>query len=180
MPAPPVFQVNLHSPDVGKEFEYLTEVLGLEPEFRVRKSDGSTVFAGVRTGPRSGGRIILGDIEEALHGHYDHGDFGKQMEEHPLGTGTVVYCYVPDVDKAYERARKKGAVIDEPPTDQFWGDRTISAITPSGYYVTLAAPIQGYRFPPEFEARIEYGRGWAPRRTRPRGKATPARRRAKR
>jgi uncharacterized glyoxalase superfamily protein PhnB len=167
MPPPPVFQVNLHCPNVGKEFEYLTEVVGLQPEFRVRRSDGSVVFAGVRTGAKEGGRIVLGDIHEALHGHYDHGDFGTQMEEHPLGTGAVIYCYVPDVDKAYARATRKGAVVDEPPTDQFWGDRTISILTPSGYYVTLAAPIPGFRFPAEFEARLERFGRWkrsAPRR----------------
>jgi uncharacterized glyoxalase superfamily protein PhnB len=181
MPAPPVFQVNLHCPDVGKEFAYLTGVVGLPPEFRVRDKAGRTVFAGVRTGARQGGRIILGDIEEALHGHYDHGAFGKQMEEHPLGTGAVVYCYVPDVDKAYARARARGAVVDEPPTDQFWGDRTASLITPAGYYVTLATPIRGFRFPPGFHQRFDaqyFGR-WSPPGGRAPARGKSSRRKAR-
>ncbi|HEV8359160.1 MAG TPA: VOC family protein [Candidatus Thermoplasmatota archaeon] len=150
------FQVNLHLKDVGKTFEYFTEVLGFTPEFRVRGDAGKTVFAGVLWGPRGqGGRVILGDIHEALHGHYDHGDFGKQMEEHPLGTGVVLYFHTRGVDKLHERIVARGAMIDEPPTDQFWGERTISVLTPEGYYVSFAEPIRGFKFPPGFEARLE-------------------------
>jgi uncharacterized glyoxalase superfamily protein PhnB len=159
MAAPPA-QVNLHVPDVGKSFEYFTGVLGFKPEFRVRREAGDTVFAGVRWGSVGRGpRIILGDIHEALHGHYDHGAFGQQMKDHPLGTGVVLYYYVPDVDKHHAALVKRGAVIDEPPTDQFWGDRTISVLTPEGFYVTFATPLRGFRFPPGFAARIELSPG---------------------
>jgi len=100
-------QVNLH-------------VLGFTPEGRVRGPDGSVKFAGAWWGSvGKGTRIILGDIEEALHGHYDHGRFGEQMVKHPLGTGVVLYFYTPNVDKVYARILKNGAIIDEPPTDQF-------------------------------------------------------------
>lgn len=149
-------QANLHSPDVGRMFTYLTETLGFAPEFRVRGPEGGTVFAGVWWGPiGQGTRIVLGDIEEALHGHYDHGDFGKQMEEHPLGTGVVLYFYTDDVDSLYKRIRARGATIDEPPTDQFWGERTISVITPDGYYMTFAQPIKGFRPSDALAARME-------------------------
>jgi len=153
---PPHGQVNLHSHDVGALFTYLTDVLGFAPEFRVRGPDGGVKFAAAwwpKVG--QGTRIILGDIEEALHGHYDHGEFGKQMEAHPLGTGVVLYFLAPDVDAVHARIKARGAVIDEPPTDQFWGERTISVIAPGGYYLTFATPIPGFRFPKDFEARIE-------------------------
>lgn len=137
-------------------FEYLTETLGFTPEFRVRGPDGRYMFAGAWWGPvGKGNRIVLGDIEEALHGHYDHGAFGDQMEHHPLGTGVVLYFYTDDVDGLYARIKARGAQIDEPPTNQFWGERTISVIAPDGYYLTFAQPIEGFRFPPEFEARME-------------------------
>ena len=148
--------MNLHCKDVGKMLEYLVTILGFTPEFRARGPDGLVKFAGAWWGPvRKGPRIILGDIEEALHGHYDHGEFGAQMVQHPLGTGVVLYFYTPDVDRLYARVTKKGAIIDEPPTDQFWGDRTISVLTPEGYYVTFGTPIRNFRFPREFAKRIE-------------------------
>ncbi len=149
-------QVNLHCKDVGKMLDFLVDVLGFKPEFRARGPDGSVKFAGAWWGEvGKGPRVILGDIEEALHGHYDHGEFGVQMDQHPLGTGVVLYYYVSDVDKLYARIVRKGATIDEPPTDQFWGDRTISVISPEGYYFTFATPIRGFRFPPEFAKRLE-------------------------
>ena len=157
-------QVNLHSPDVGKMFDYFTDTLGFSPEFRVRGPDGRVMFAGVWWGTvGKGTRVVLGDIEEALHGHYDHGAFGKQMEEHPLGTGVVVYFYSQDVDALYARITKRGAVIDEPPTDQFWGERTISVVTPDGYYLTFAQPIKSFRFPSAFAERMESFSKPAPR-----------------
>jgi uncharacterized glyoxalase superfamily protein PhnB len=137
-------------------FEYLTEVLGFSPEFRARGPDGRAVFAGAWWGqPGQGFLVVLGDIEEAVHGHYDHGEFGKQMEQHPLGTGVVLYFYTDDVDALYARVTKSGATVDEPPTDQFWGDRTISLIAPDGYYLTFAQPIPGFRFPSAFAKRLE-------------------------
>ncbi len=146
----------MHCKDVGKMFDYLVDVLGFTPEFRARGPDGSVKFAGAWWGKIANGpRVVLGDIEEALHGHYDHGEFGAQMSQHPVGTGVVLYYYVPDVDKLYSRIVGKGATIDEPPTNQFWGERTISVTTPEGYYITFAKPIRGFRFPPEFAKRIE-------------------------
>lgn len=65
-------------------FDYLVDVLGFIPEFRARVPDGSVQFAGAWWGKvGKGPRVILGDIEEALHGVYDHGDFGVQMTQHP-------------------------------------------------------------------------------------------------
>ncbi len=139
---------NLHSPNVGALFDYLTKVLEFTPVFRVSDGKGGAVFAGVCWGENGKGeRLVLGDLEEALHGHYDHGEFGRAMEHHPLGTGVVLYFYTDDVDALHHRLVKRGAIIDEPPTDQFWGERTISVRTPDGYYLTFAQPIPGFRFP---------------------------------
>lgn len=149
-------QVNLHCRDVGKMLDFLVDVLGFTPEFRARGPDGSVKFAGASWGEvGKGPRVILGDIEEALHGHYDHGEFGAQMAQHPLGTGVVLYYYVSSVDRLHARIVRKGATIDETPTKQFWGDRTISVISPEGYYFTFATPIREFRFPPEFAKRME-------------------------
>ena len=153
-------------------YDYLTKVLGFVGEFHARGPDGGMMFAGAHAESR-GQRFtfVLGDIHEALHGHYDHGDFGKQMEAHPNGTGVVLYFFVPDVDKKYGELVARGAQIDEPPTDQFWGHRCISVLSPEGYYFTFATPIKGFEFPPAFAARIEWEKGaqenQSKKRTRP-------------
>jgi len=149
-------QVNLHCRDVGAVFDYLVNVLGFTPEFRASGVDGhGTMFASASWGEvGTGPRIILGDIAEALHGHYDHGEFGRQLEEHPLGTGVVFYFTVDDVDQYYSQIVGRGAQIDEPPTDQFWGERTISVLVPEGFYFTFAKPIPGFQMSPELARRL--------------------------
>ena len=59
------------------------------------------------------------------------------------------------MDGLYAKVTKRGAIVDEAPTDQFWGDRTISLVTPDGYYMTFAQPIEGFAFPSSFAARME-------------------------
>ncbi|HWG91824.1 MAG TPA: VOC family protein [Candidatus Thermoplasmatota archaeon] len=149
-------QVNLHCKDVGATFDYLTQLLGFTPEFRIRDKSGGVVFAGVWWGEvGKGTRLILGDIHEALHGPYDHGQFGEDMLNHPVGTGVVLYFFTENVDDLYENLLSSGALIDEAPTDQFWGDRTISVNTPDGYYLTFATPIPGFKLPPRLAERYE-------------------------
>ena len=152
----PPFQVNLHCHNVGKMFNYFTKVLDFQPDFRVRDERGDHVYAGVTfVSGTNRVPIVLGGVEEALRGSYDHGEFGKALEDHPLGTGVVLYFYLPNVDRYYQEIVKRGAMIDEPPTDQFWGNRTISVLTPDNYYLTFATPIKGFRFPPAFDERME-------------------------
>lgn len=147
---------NLHCKDVQALFDHLTQVLEFTPMFRVRGPGGGSLFAGVSWGPAATGqRLVLGDIQEALHGHYDHGEFGRAMESHPLGTGVVLYFYVKDVDAYHHRIVAKGARIDEPPTDQFWGERTISVIVPEGYYFTFAQPLPDFELPPRLAEAME-------------------------
>ncbi len=147
---------NLHCKDVQALFDHLTQVLEFTPLFRVRKPGGGSVFAAASWGPpETGPRLVLGDLHEALHGHYDHGEFGRAMERHPLGTGVVFYFYVDHVDAYYQRIAARGATIDEPPTDQFWGERTISVIVPEGYYFTFAQPIQGFTLPARLASALE-------------------------
>jgi catechol 2,3-dioxygenase-like lactoylglutathione lyase family enzyme len=149
--------VNLHCRDVGALFDLLVRVLEFTPHFIVRDPQGGGKFAGVSWGTIGvGQRLVLGDIHEALHGHYDHGEFGKEMEAHPLGTGVVFYFYVNDVDAYFRRILDRGATIDEPPTDQFWGDRTVSVVVPEGYYFTFAQPIPGFRFPERLAKATEW------------------------
>jgi uncharacterized glyoxalase superfamily protein PhnB len=72
----------------------------------------------------------------------------------------VFYFTVDDVDSYYARIVARGAQIDEPPTDQFWGDRTISVLVPEGLYFTFARPIPGFQMSSGLTDRlIRYPKG---------------------
>ena len=63
----------------------------------------------------------------------------------PVADGSspvVVFVYVPDVDRAVERAVAAGARILIPPQNQFWGDRTARILDPSGHVWTVASRVE--------------------------------------
>lgn len=91
-------------------------------------------------------RIMLAP-RELTENDPEAGEFGTNLRKGPLGNGVVLYLNIPDVDRYYEFVRKNGAIVDEPPKNQFWGDRTISVRTPEGYYLSFAAPIKGFAWP---------------------------------
>ena len=148
MAKPPPFGVTIFVQDIDKNLEYFTNTLGFREVERMSGPDGRVAHAQVAWGTKPGAPILgLASISGMLSGpEYDFGQFGQNLRNSPqtLGNGVVLYFHVPNVDKVYERITKNGAMIDEPPTDQFWGDRTISVLTPDNYYMTFATPIKGF------------------------------------
>jgi catechol 2,3-dioxygenase-like lactoylglutathione lyase family enzyme len=138
--------------DVDKTYDYFTGVLGFAGLGKWKGPDGSTMHASVVMATRNGeASLMLGPLAAAASGAYgDMGQFGENLKRSPdtLGNGVVLFLNVPDVDKYHAFISGKGALIDEPPTDQFWGDRTISVLTPDNYYLTFASPIKGWKAPP--------------------------------
>lgn len=68
-----------------------------------------------------------------------------------VGKGGLFMIYVADVDAAFARALAEGATELQPPTDQFWGDRTARVADPFGYRWTLATHVR--EVPPEEMAK---------------------------
>ena len=63
----------------------------------------------------------------------------------PAADGTspvVIFLYVPDVDRAVERATTCGGKVLVPLQDQFWGDRIAWLMDPSGHVWTVASRIE--------------------------------------
>ena len=80
------------------------------------------------------------------------GEFPGVASRSPTPDGSspvVVHIYVPDVDKAVERAVAVGAKILIPVADQFYGDRCGRVMDPSGHVWLIASRI---------DAGIEPGR----------------------
>jgi uncharacterized glyoxalase superfamily protein PhnB len=143
--------------DVDKTYEYFTKTLGFQGDYRMKGPDGSTMHGEVYLGKPDGteARLMIGSLQGAQDtSQYDTGEFGRNLTRGPLGNGVVLYFSVPNVDKLYAKIQANGAIIDEPPTDQFWGDRTISVLTPDNYYLTFAQRIKGFQRPAEWEQGI--------------------------
>lgn len=63
------------------------------------------------------------------------------------GASASFLVYVPDVDRAFQRAIDAGGSVDQQVADQFWGDRMGSLIDPFGHKWMLATRVQDV--PPE-------------------------------
>ena len=153
--ARPTFGVNLFVQDIDKNVEYFTNILGFKETERTTAPNGATVHASTTwgTGAKSAS-VSFASIPTMVNsgeGDYDFGAFGTNLKNSPstLGNGVVLYFNVPNVDKFYAKIVAKGAIIDEPPTEQMWGDRTISVLTPDGFYLTFSQPIKGWKPSPD-------------------------------
>lgn len=156
MPTRPSHSVLLTVNDIDKTYEYLTKTLGFTPEMRMKGPNGATMHGEVRWGKGDDQvAIMIGSVAAAQDtSMYDSGEFGQNLTKGPLGNGVVLFFRVPNVDKFYAKITANGAIIDEPPTDQMWGDRTISVLTPDNYYLTFYAPIKGFKWPAEMAASM--------------------------
>ena len=161
MPAKAGYPLTLFVEDVAKNVDYFVHCLGFTEEERFVMPDGSLAHALVKLGRGKATQgVSLASIPLMLGTDYDFDEFGRNLKAHPLGNGVVLDFVVPDVDKFHARIKAKGALVDEPPSDQFWGERTVSVRTPDGYYLTFAKRIAGFKVP------AEYGRFERPRRAK--------------
>ncbi|MCA1813208.1 MAG: VOC family protein [Halobacteriales archaeon] len=145
--------VNIFVDNVEKNTEYFTRTLGFTEVERMER-EGRTIHAQVAFGRgASSFGVGLASTKMVTQGSmdYDFGAFGRSIKNSPdtLGNGVFLYFRVPNVDTFHSKIKKNGAIIDEPPTDQEWGERTISVLTPDGYYMTFAQPIKGWKPTPE-------------------------------
>jgi uncharacterized glyoxalase superfamily protein PhnB len=77
--------------------------------------------------------------------HHDQGT--------PISPGTLsLYVEVDDVDATHDRVRETGAVIDSPPSDKPWGDRSFMLSDPNGVRVYVFSPRP---LSPEFAAFVK-------------------------
>ena len=107
--------------DAPAAIEFLCRAFGFQEAMRMPMPDGR-----------------IGHAELVLHGNTlmlassfrEAVGIGAPRELPHLHSSVSVY--VDDVDAHYAQAAAAGATILEPPTDQFWGDRTYRAEDPEG------------------------------------------------
>ena len=104
----PVLRVN----DASKLMDFLKQAFGAKEISRYDEKDGSLMHAEVKIGDSM---VMISD---------------STSEWKP--TTCVLYLYVDDTDKRYQRALECGATSLRKPTDEFYGDRCAAVLDPFG------------------------------------------------
>jgi PhnB protein len=69
-------------------------------------------------------------------------DYGKLGPRARGGATSSLMIYVEDADAAFERAVAAGAAVEQPLTDQFYGDRSGTVTDPFGHSWTIATHVE--------------------------------------
>lgn len=102
---------------------------GAEEVMCLRSPDGGVMHAEIR----------IGDSIVMLGGEWpDHG----MKAPLPGHSSSGLHIYVPDVDRAFQRAVDAGCQVVMPPSDMFWGDRYAKVADSSGHLWGLATHIE--------------------------------------
>lgn len=100
--------------------KFYERAFGAKEIFRLSMPAGGVAHAEVEIGDS---RVILADEMPA---------YGNKSAETLGGSPVSFLFYVEDVDAAFERAVKAGAMVKRPVEDQFYGDRVGTVIDPFG------------------------------------------------
>jgi uncharacterized glyoxalase superfamily protein PhnB len=98
--------------DASKLIDFLKQAFGAKEISRYAQKDGSLMHAEVKIGDSM---VMLSDSASDCK-----------------PTTCVLYLYVDDADKRYERALEFGATSLRKPRDEFYGDRCAAVIDPFG------------------------------------------------
>lgn len=113
--------------DIEASIAFYVNKLGFTHQFSMPGPDGKPSFAGVG----------LGTIVS----------FGLQPDtqtEH-RGNGVSFMVYVADdtdIDEYFAKVQKNGAVIEQPITTEYWGDRLFSLRDPDGYLLSVCKTVK--------------------------------------
>jgi uncharacterized glyoxalase superfamily protein PhnB len=117
--------------DPAAALKWLEAAFGFETFMVITDPEGSLVHSEMRFGDST---IMIG--QEWTEDHKSPASIGGK------NTQTVHIQLTEGIEAHCERARKAGAVIQQEPSDQFYGDRTYRCADPEGHIWTIAQTIQ--------------------------------------
>ncbi len=123
----------------AEAIRFYTEVLGATERMRMPGPGGTVGHAELQIGDSL---VMLAD---------EFPDMGQLGPKTLGGTPVTISVYVEDVDMVCERARQAGATVLQPPTDQFYGDRSAQFEDPFGHRWSIATHVEDV--PPDEMAR---------------------------
>lgn len=120
--------------DPEAALKFLEAAFGFQPEMIIRGPDGALAHSEMRLGD---GIIMVGS--EWDENHKSPASLGAK------NTQSVHVHIASDIDGHCDRARQAGAVIEQEPTDQFYGDRTYRARDPEGHIWTFGQTVKAMK-----------------------------------
>jgi PhnB protein len=128
----------------AQAIEYYKKVFGATEVVRMNGPDGKVGHAELQIGDS---RIMLADENPSMGAGYSSAT--------TIGASPVsLYLYLPDVDRAMERAAAGGAKILKPAADQFYGDRSGFIQDPFGHLWGIATHVEDVS-PEEMKERMK-------------------------
>jgi PhnB protein len=116
--------------DAARALEFYQKAFDAKQVLRLDGPDGRVAHAEVLI---CGGHVMMS--EENL-------DMGHKSPQTLGGSPISLMFYVPDVDRAFERAIAAGGTVQRPVQDQFYGDRSGTLVDPFGITWTISTHIE--------------------------------------
>lgn len=116
--------------DAASAIDFYSRALGAEELFRLDMDDGRIGHAEIRIGDSV---IMLAD---------EFPDMDNLGPESLGGSSVHLLVYLEDVDSRFATALAAGGEQIQPPTNQFYGDRSGSLRDPFGHVWTLATHVE--------------------------------------
>lgn len=128
--------------NTAEAIRFYTEAFGAVEQYRLTEPGGKVAHA----------EITIGGAKISLAGEYpEYGILGPET----MGNTTVgIQLQVEDADTVFQQAVAAGAIIVNPMTDQFYGDRAGSVKDPFGHYWMIYTTIEVVN-PEEMQKRFE-------------------------
>jgi len=118
---------NMIIKDAAKAIDFYKKAFGVEELNRICAPDGKIMHACLK----------IGDSTIFLCDEMDDASCGASPST-LKNCHAVLHVFVPDVDKAFQKAVDAGATAVMPPMDMFWGDRYSRLTDPFGQGWSLA------------------------------------------
>ncbi|MEQ1860326.1 MAG: VOC family protein [Chthoniobacteraceae bacterium] len=126
--------------DAARALDFYATAFGATERMRMQMPDGKVGHAEIEI---AGGIIMIAD---------EFPQMGCRSPKTIGGSPVTIHLYVPDVDALTARAGAAGATLDQPPENQFYGDRTARVTDPFGHVWHFATHVEDVT-PEEMERR---------------------------
>lgn len=127
---------NIYVDSIEEVRDFYINQLGFAHMMGVVGKDGRLDFCIVT---RDGGMMMFARPAQPMAG---------TAAAHPTARPLAIYVEVSDVDRYHAEVSKRGVTVVDPPTLQWWGDRTFSVRDPYGYQLWFYQHVSEVAPPP--------------------------------
>lgn len=130
--------------DAERAIEFYKQAFGATDRGTMKGPDGKVMHA----------ELLIGDSIVMLADEFPQ--YGSTAPPANGGAGSGLHIYSEDVDAAFDRAIKAGAIVEMPVSDMFWGDRYGKLLDPFGHKWSIATHKRDMTMKEMEEAQQEF------------------------